>query len=38
MAQHLVTICTFIIIVILPIINFCLLTKIIKILKEMQKL
>ena len=38
MAQHFVTICTFIIIVILPIINFCMLSKIIRILKEMQKL
>ena len=38
MAQHLVSVCTFIIIIVLPIINFCLLTKVIKILNEMRKL
>ncbi len=38
MAQHLVNICVFIIIVILPVLNFCMLSKIIKILNEMKNL
>lgn len=38
MAQHLVNISVFIIIVVLPVINFCMLSKTIKILNEMRKL
>lgn len=38
MAQHFINICVFTIIVILPFVNFFLLSKVIKILNEMRKL
>lgn len=38
MAQHLINICTFIIIIVLPVVNYFMLSKIIKILNEMKNL
>ena len=34
MAQHFISVCTFVIIVILPVVNFFMLSKIIRILNE----